>query len=323
MNAQRAPTTRSLNLSLKHLRAVRAVVDCGNFTAAAAALGMTQPGVSRLVSQVERDLGLLLFVRTTRTVALTAPGREFVEGIARFLDDLDAQVASARSVGGQFRGRLVISCLLSLTHHMVPDTLAAYRRAQPNVEVHLREGLGAEVHEDVRSGIADFGIGNAVGLPDDMVAETVVRESCVALLPIAHRLTAKPELRLQDFAREQLVSLPPASGLRRLIDGLAAANAVSLNHMIVVEQFGSMFDVVAAGLGIAIVPPSALPRRLRGSLVTRPIASPPIVRSIGILRLRSRGLTPAAQAFLDSFTPRFARVSSPSPSGRGLQYSNW
>lgn len=309
MNARRPGVSRSLNLSLKHLRAVRDVAAFGSFTAAAANLGMTQPGVSRLVSQVERDLGVSVFLRSTRNVVLTSTGRDFVHAIGRFLEDLDAQVENARSLGGHLRGRLVISCLLSLTHHMVPDALLAYRRDNPGVEVHMREGLGAEVYEDVRSGIADFGLGNAVGLADDIVAEDVVLESCVAVLPADHPLAAKRELTLQDFEREPLVSLPLASGLRRLIDGTAAMHGITLNHMTVVEQFGSLFDFVAAGLGLGIVPPSALPTRLRGNLRVKLIASPSIVRRIGILRLRTRGLTPAAQAFLEVFRPRFVRAS--------------
>src|SRR5262245_43910233 len=120
MNARRSVVSRALNLSLKHLRAAKAVAEFGSFTAAAAHLGMTQPGVSRLVNQVERDLGLSLFLRSTRSVVLTASGREFTQSIGRFLEDLDTQVENARAVGGQLRGRLVISCLLSLTHQLVP-----------------------------------------------------------------------------------------------------------------------------------------------------------------------------------------------------------
>lgn len=307
MNSSTGLPARGLNLSIKHLRALRAVATYGSFTAAASALTMTQPGVSRLVSQVERDLGIALFLRSTRRVALTSAGSGFVEPIGRFLDDLDAQVALARGVGGPLRGRLVISSLLSLTHHMVPDALLTYRQENPGVEVHLREGLGADVYEDVRSGLADFGLGNATALPSEIVAEAVVEEACLALLPAKHALVRMRSVPLIAFAGEPLVSLPLASGLRRLIDAAAGAHGVTLNHMTVVEQFGSMFDFVAAGLGLAIVPPSALPRRLRAGLAVRPITDPAVVRSIGILHLRNRGLTPAADAFLHVLRPRLAR----------------
>ncbi|BAT59584.1 HTH-type transcriptional regulator GltC [Variibacter gotjawalensis] len=308
----RLAVTRSLNLSLKHLRAVRDVAEFGSFTAAAAQLGMTQPGVSRLVSQVERDLGLSIFLRTTRTVVLTPAGRDFVTTCGRLLDELDAHVASARSVGGYLRGRLVISCLISVTHHMVREALLAFRKLNPDVEVQLLEGMGSEVYENVRNGIADFGIGNAVDLPEDMIAEEVVEEACVGILPSNHALARKKELTLHDLVREPLVSLPLASGLRRLIDNIAAKHGAKLDHKTIVEQFGSLYDVVSAGLGVGIVPPTALPARLPANLTVLPIGSPAIVRRIGILRLRSRGLTPPAQSFLDIFRPRF-RATVPRP----------
>lgn len=307
MNNWAGLPARALNLSIKHLRALRMVATYGSFTAAASALAMTQPGVSRLVRQVERDLGIALFLRSTRHVALTAAGSSFIEPVGRFLDDLDTQVALARSRGGPLRGRLVISSLLSLTHHMVPDALLTYREENPEVEIHLREGLGADVYEDVRNGVADFGLGNAMALSDEIVVESMIEEACMALLPAGHVLARARNVPFTAFEGKPLVSLPLASGLRRLIDGVAGTHGVTLNHMIVVEQFSSMFDFVAAGFGLAIVPPSALPKRLRPGLVIRPITDSAVVRSIGILRLRNRALTPAADAFLRVLRPYFVR----------------
>src|SRR5215471_21859007 len=158
----KTPKTRGFEVSIKHIRAANSVALYGSFTAAAADLGMTQSAVSRLVLQLERQLGVSLFLRSTRNVVLTAPGREFTASTQRFLDDLGTQVDNARALGQQIRGRLIISCLLSLTHQVVPEAVLKYRKAHPGVEVHLSEGLGSDVYEDVRSGFADFGIGNAV-----------------------------------------------------------------------------------------------------------------------------------------------------------------
>src|SRR6202045_2205064 len=180
-------TPQGFDVAIKHIRAVNSVAQYGSFTAAAADLGITQSAVSRLVFQLERQLGVSLFLRSTRNVVLTAPGREFTASTKRFIEDLNIQVESARALGGQIRGRLIISCLLSITHHVVPDAVLKYRKAHPGVEVHLREGLGSEVHEDVRSGLADFGVGNITGLNQDVVADEIVQESCFAVLPSSHK----------------------------------------------------------------------------------------------------------------------------------------
>ena len=288
-------TPRGFDVAIKHIRAVNSVALYGSFTAAAADLGMTQSAVSRLVLQLEKQLGVSLFLRSTRNVVLTAPGREFTASTKRFIEDLNIQVENARALGEQIRGRLIISCLLSITHHVVPDAVLKYRKAHPGVEVHLREGLGSEVHEDVRSGLADFGVGNITGLNQAVVADEIARESCFAILSSKHRLRNRQSITLKDLAEEEFVSLPTAAGLRRQID--------------LVGQFGTLFDFVAADMGVAIVPASALPRRRQYDVVVKRLVAPSIVRSVGILRLKNRALTPAASGFLDIFRPLFLSAS--------------
>jgi LysR family transcriptional regulator, carnitine catabolism transcriptional activator len=307
----RKPKTlnRDIDVGLKHIRAMNSVAHYGSFTAAAADLGITQSAVSRLVLQLERQLGVTLFLRSTRNVVLTAPGREFAASTKRLIEDLNLQVENARSLEGQVRGRLIISCLLSITHHVVPNAVLKYRKAHPGVEVHLREGLGSEVHEDVRSGFADFGIGNSAGVGSEIAVDEVVKESCFAVVPAKHRLSGRAALTLQDLESEDFVSLPTGSGLRGLIDGIAAANGVYLKHMTIVEQFGTLFDFVAADVGVAIVPASALPAKRQYKVSVKKLVSPAVVRSIGILRLKNRALTPAAIGFLDIFRPSFLSVS--------------
>jgi LysR family carnitine catabolism transcriptional activator len=300
---------RQFEVSLKHLRAANSVAVYGSFTAAAADLGMTQSAVSRLVLQLERQLGVSLFLRSTRNVILTAPGREFTASTQRLLADLGTQVDNARALGGQIKGRLIISCLLSLTHHVVPEAVLKYRKAHPGVEIHLREGLGSEVYEDVRSGLADFGIGNVTALGEEVVSDDAVEESCFAILPSRHPLCNKTKLSLRELRNEVFVSLPTGSGLRKQIDSVATANGIVLKHSTIVEQFGTLYDFVGANVGISIVPASALPRRTPRGVVVKRLISPPLVRRIGILRQKNRPLTPAATGFLDIFRPLFLSAS--------------
>ncbi len=300
---------RGFDVSLKHLRAINLVAHYGSFTAAAADLGTTQSAVSRLVLQLERQLGVSLFLRSTRNVILTAPGREFTTSTRRFLDDLGAQVENARALGEQVRGRLIVSCLLSITHHVVPEAVLKYRKVHPGVEIHLREGMGSEVYEDVRSGLADLGIGYVTGLGHEVVADEEVQESCFVALPSKHPLCEKETLSLRELQNEAFVSLPTTAGLRRQIDGVAAADGVTIKYTMVVEQFGTLFDFVAANVGVAIVPASALPRRAPRGIVVKRLVSPLLVRRVGILRLKNRPLTPAAAGFLQMFRPLFLSAS--------------
>jgi LysR family carnitine catabolism transcriptional activator len=104
--------------------------------------------------------------------------------------------------------------------------------------------------------------------------------------------------------------MPTEAGLRLTIDSAASAVGVVLNHSIVTNQYGSLFDFVASGLGIAIVPAAALPAKNEHPVVIKALR-PAITRRICIMRLAERPLSPASKAFLDIFQPAFlAAISS-------------
>jgi LysR family carnitine catabolism transcriptional activator len=292
------------NLSMKHLRTVVTLARFGSFVAAASYLRMSQPGVSRIVQQAEARLGVKLFARGTRSVSQTEAGREFIPAAERLLGEFLQQSQKARELDGQMRGQLIISSSMSISHRVLPAALVAFRKKHPKMHVQIREGLTSAVAEDVRSGIADFGIGNALGLAEGIVADTLVNEPCYVVMPKRHRLATAPFVGLKDIADEPMISMPSDSGLRRTLDIAANDRGVVFNHSIVTNQFGSLFDFVARGLGVAIVPASALPPANGASIAVKPLR-PAITRRIGILRLSDRTLMPASQAFLEIFQPKF------------------
>lgn len=292
------------NLSVKHLRAIVALARHGSFVAASSFLGISQPGLSRIIQQAEALLGVRLFSRGTRSLAQTEAGREFIPAAERLLGELAQQTQKVRVLDGQMRGQLIIASLMSISHRVLPAALVAFRKQHPKMHVHIRDGLANGVQEDVRSGLADFGIGNALGLTDGIAAESVVQEPCYVVLPRNHRLGRHATVRFKDVADEPMISMPTESGLRRTIDAIANTHGVALNHSIITNQFGSLFDFVASGLGIAIVPAAALSSSQEYPIAARPLR-PAIIRRIGILHLSERPLSPAAEVFLKLFRPRF------------------
>jgi LysR family carnitine catabolism transcriptional activator len=297
------------DLSTKHLRAIVALARFGSFVAAAVYLRVSQPNLSRIIQQAEDRLGVQLFARGTRNLSQTQAGREFVPAAERLLGELAQQVDKARSLDGKMRGQLILSCLMSISHHVLPTALVEFRKLNPKMHVQIREGLGSGVQEDVRSGIADFGIGNAVGLHEAIMAESITTEPCYLVLPQSHRLQSLPAIRLRDIAEEPMISMPTEAGLRLTIDSAASAVGVVLNHSIVTNQYSSLFDFVASDLGIAIVPAAALPAKNEYPVVVKAL-QPAIARRICIMRLAERPLSPASQAFLDIFQPKFLAAIS-------------
>lgn len=292
------------DLSVKHLRAIVALARYGSFIAAASFLRISQPGLSRIIQQAESLLGVKLFARGTRSLSQTEAGREFVPVAEKLLGELSQQLQKVRTLDGEMRGQLIIASLMSISHRILPAALVEFRKQHPKMHIHVREGLASSVFENVRSGLADFGVGSAIGLNEGISVESVANEACYIVLPRRHRFGRFGALRLKEIADEPMISMPTDSGLRRTIDLVANAQGIVLNHSIITNQFGSLFDFVASGLGIAIAPAAALPPAGMMPIIVKPLR-PAITRRIGILHRSDRLLSPSSEAFLKIFRPTF------------------
>ncbi|MDE2005101.1 MAG: LysR family transcriptional regulator [Rhodospirillales bacterium] len=286
------------DLTVRQLRAIVAVGRSGKFTAAAVELGLSQPGLSRAIQQAEAALGVELFARRSRRVVRTAAGRVFLPAAARLLDEIAQQTRAVRDLAGPDSGPLVVASLMSVSHHLLPAALARFRARHPAVPIRLHEGLQGHVEALVRGGIA--GPPSARG---EIAVETLIEEPCLAVLPAAHRLAGRCAIGLGDLARECLVSMPTESGLRQAIDAEAARRGVGLRHAVVVDQFATLFDFVARGLGVGVAPVTALPPATLPVRIAAVALRPALRRRIGVLCLADRPLSLVATAFLEILRP--------------------
>ena len=291
-------------LSVRHLRAIVALARFESFVAAATYLRMSQSGLTRLIQQAEKLIGVQLFHRGSRKVMQTDAGEVIVQASERILSELALQLQSARVLDGELRGQITISSLMSISHRVLPRALMGFRREHPNIHVHVREGLGDDVFDDIRRGQVDFGIASAEGVSEDLSIAAAAEEACYLVLPKDHPLARLKSVRLDKLGDERLISMPPESGLRKAIDIAANSQGIALHHSIIINQFSSLFDFVGNGLGIAIVPAVALPPNGQGGIVVKPLR-PKISRRIGILHLKDRPLSSVASTFLDIFRPTF------------------
>jgi DNA-binding transcriptional LysR family regulator len=288
-------TQRLPDLSARQLRAVVAVAEYRSFIAAAVEMKTSQPALTRTIRQVERILGLMLFNRSTRQVSVTPAGREFVALAERLLNEMRIGLVAMRDLADQRRGQVIIASILSLGQGVLPTVLAEYNRRFPGVEIQLREGVQGQVQEDVRSGLADFGLGYVEDLPEGFHIESLTTEEFQVVLPKDHPLARRGEVELAALRNERLVSLPPESRTRRLLDGAAAAAGFSFGHGIAVNQFATLYGLVRCGAGISVVPGGAGPPVRDPELAFRPLVAPRLSRQVGILRLGDRVPTPSAE----------------------------
>ena len=296
------------DLTARQLHAVLAVAEYHSFIAAAAFLKTSQPALTRTIMRVEDVLGVRLFDRSTRRVAITAAGKEFVAVAERILNDLRISVRSMREVGEEQRGQIIISSIMSVANGLIPLVAAKYRASRPGIEIILREGVHGAVLEDIRSGTADLGATYVDLVPDFVEAKRVSREIFDVILPPWHPLTkTASSVTLKEVANFQLVSLPHESRTRRTIDGAASSAGLTLRHVATVSQFTTMMSFVRAGVGIAIVPSGAIAGLLGKDLSVLKLMRPRLSRDVGLIWLRERELTPAAKGFAVVFEEMWRR----------------
>jgi DNA-binding transcriptional LysR family regulator len=187
------------DVNSRQLRAVLAVAEYRSFIAAAAFLKTSQPALTRTIKQIEGTLGVSLFSRSTRQVSITEAGKEFAALAERLLSDLKIGIENMRELGDQQRGQIIVSSIMSLAHVALPEILADYKRQFPGIEIHLREGVQGNIQDDVRSGLADFGVGYVTDMPEPFITESLGAEAFFVVLPRRHRLARMKEIELKTL----------------------------------------------------------------------------------------------------------------------------
>jgi DNA-binding transcriptional LysR family regulator len=300
----------------KELLAVLALAEYGSFVAAAAYLKTSQPALTRTLKHVEKALGVTLFSRSTRRVEITPAGREFVAVAERVLNDLQITMRNMRDVASEQRGQVIVSTYSAFAYQPFPTILTAYRETRPQIEVRIREGRQPDINEDVRSGVADFGIGFVDTLPETLQSTTLRREPLCVMCPPGHPLARQrlTKVRLADLRDQELVSLPPDSHTRRLVDGAAAAAGFALRHRLTVMRFESVVRYVRSGAGLGIVPAGAVPARPWRDFHAAALTAPSLVVTLGLITLRGRYITPPAASLIAAIRDHFKHSETPARS---------
>ncbi|MDP3621703.1 MAG: LysR family transcriptional regulator [Polynucleobacter sp.] len=285
------------NISSEELQAFLVVAQYQSFVAAAITLNMSQPALTRLIQNLEKQLHVSLFKRTTRAVQITPEGRELVAISERLLNDLRIGTKRIQDISQEERGLIIISTVMSVAHASLAKVISEFHKIYPNVEIHIREGVHGIVLDEIRSGAADIGITYIEGLPDSVKVSKLGKESFHIIFKKNHRLSKKSSVKLSDLENEDLISLPWNSRMRISCDSAASLIGLRLNYVVTVGQFGTMLQFVRNGIGIALVPEGILNQVDRSLVESRPITSPKFIRELGIISLGERQLSKYASDF--------------------------
>ena len=295
-----------MNITLRQLRAFVLVAQSGSFTAAAKAMHLTQSALSQLVRELESALDIRLVDRTTRSISLTAPGKEFVASARRILDDLEQAVGNVDQLIAKQRGRVVIACPVVLAGNLLPSILATFREAYPGIELVLSDSLPNEVLPQVRTGAADLAIGTFLRTEQDLQRRLLFKEAMVAVFAASHPFARSTRLTWKELATTPVLTLRRGSVFRDLAEAGFSAAGLTLEPTFEANFVGSLIGLAAAGLGVAIVPGYATVLIDRQRIAWKRLENPVVEREVAIIHRAGSSLSPAAQAFADFIAARAA-----------------
>lgn len=249
-------------MDLQQMRYVLAVAETRNFTRAAKQCFVVQSALSHRIRQLEEELGVSLFARTSRRVELTEAGSAFLPGARAALEAADRAAADAAAASGVIRGTVTIGVIPTVTIDL-PAMLAAFARIHPDVDIAQRLGSSRDLAARIHDGVIDLAI---LGLPEGeeprgVASAVLVRERQVAVVPVDHALAGAESVRLSDLAPYPFADFAADSPGRAQSD-LAFLEA-GVRRRVAFE--GSvphhLLTLVAEGVAVALLPPAVVGRR--------------------------------------------------------------
>jgi DNA-binding transcriptional LysR family regulator len=285
-------------IAVQGLRAFRAVMEVGSTSAAADRIGRTQPQLSRLISQLEDEIGFSLFDRERRRLVPTARAQRFYLEVLRALDGLE----SIKQIGEELRleadAQLRVIAPPYASYTVMPEALTRYRKAYPNGQFSL--GLVTRSSMGRWLSFHQFDIGIA-SLPFDAPAISSIplaQVQTVAVMPEGHPLAAKKRVSVEDLGRYPFVALNAFTLMRRQLDRVLDDAGVKLKLAGETDTGLSACQLVAQGLGITVVDRLWLDAMPPGQVQYRPW-DPGVRSSFGLIHPSSVPLGTSARLLAD------------------------
>lgn len=280
-------------MELRHLRYFLAVAEHLHFGRAAEALGIRQPPLSQQIRALEEELGVPLFERSSRHVALTAAGEAFRDHARQSLAHAEAARQAARRVGRGDTGEVALGYVGSATLTLLPQILRRFRDRYPDVTLTLRELTTTEQARALRAGNLDVGLLRPPLADADAEAlrvEPVGAERLIAALPAGHPLAHRRTLNVRDLAGQPFVLSPRELGPGLHDQILDYCRRAGFTPRVTQEavQMQSIVALVGGGLGVSLVPAS-VSRLRRADVVYRPLRPATRVVHLAAARRHSDG----------------------------------
>lgn len=287
-----------MSVNFQHLKAFVTVARLSSFVQAARLLHVSQPALTVQVRQLEKTLGVRLLDRNTRSVRATQIGRELAPVVERLLREVECLVENTRQLSVRQRGLVTVAALPSVSATVLPGIIAAYKRQYPGVSLVLRDAVGQKVVSMVRAEEVELGIGSCGASDPDIRFTRLFDDHMRVFFMQRSPLARQPVRSVRDLLEYPLILTSPESSVRALVNQAFRDAGIYPTPAYEVTYMSTAAGMVKAGLGVAILPASALEMGELIGLRSKPLPDPSLTRTIGVIQRQGRTLSPAAGEFL-------------------------
>lgn len=297
-------------MELRQLRYFVAVAEREHISEAAEFLHVAQSAVSRQISNLETELGTELFERIGRNVKLTPIGKIFLEHALIALEAIDFAAKQVEEYLDPEQGTIKIGFPTSLASFLLPTVISAFKKEHPNVSFHLRQGSYRYLINAVKNRELNLVFLGPVPKKDEIIDTKILfTEKISALLPATHPLATKKEIQLADLRNEPFVLFPDGFILNKVV--VDACKSVGYTPIVSSEgeDMDALKGLVAAGMGVTLLPESAFYDSTPRRTVRLPLSEPSFTRNVGVVFPHNRELAPSEKIFLEFVSTFFSRLT--------------
>ena len=283
-------------LQFRQIQAFHTIMDTGTVTRAAKRLGISQPGVSNLIANLEHELGFKLFTRISGRLYPTAEAYRLVSATETVIAGFEQVTRQAAAIRSLDIGKLDVAGLPELSMKFIPDAIHAYVADKPDINISFQTRSSTTIQELVSAHIVEIGIAEAPLEHDNLGAETFSYE-CFCVLPSGHRLSSNTTITPEDLHGEPLITLGPSHmTYHRLREIFSARNCV-WNDRCQTRLFHTALVFVQGGLGVTLVDPFTIASQPIKNVVVRKF-EPGVAFDLAIIWATDKPVSVLGQAFI-------------------------
>lgn len=286
-----------MRINLKLLGTFLSVAENASFRKAADQNHLSLPAVSMQIKQLEEQLGVALFQRTTRRVELTAEGEQLMISGRKAMAEIEGGLAQIQQAADVQHGRLSFGCVPTVASTRLPLILTTFAKRYPGITLHVRELANKDLLEAVRRREVDFGIGSMPERRGELEFTPVFVDEYCAMLPKGYQDGGRSGISLKELSKMPLLKLSSSTAFREHLDEALRANGLPVETNYEFMHVHTLVAMAEAGLGVALLPRIAIPAKT--SLKVVRVSSPVLTRTVSIVTIRGHSLSPAAAKLVE------------------------